>query len=272
MNPANTPDARLIHWLRERMRQACDVTESIEMSRKSGYSDQAILAGIEIARPLGSVLAKGPMQLPPLIRRAPPNLRNIGAPKLDLYALDDFLKPKECARLIALVRHHLHPSMLSFDNGDKDFRISQTTQLFELRSPLAAAIDDKICRTLGIRADYSEGIQAQRYDVGGQFKPHCDYFGPGSDMHRSACSVRGNRTWTFMVYLNDGMEGGATRFTEIDLEVQPRSGMALIWNNLDANGSPNPATRHCGEPVTRGHKVIITKWFRVRGDGPIFHD
>ena len=30
-------------------------------------------------------------------------------------------------------------------------------------------------------------------------------------------------------------------------------------------------TMHCGEPVTRGHKIIITKWFRVHGDGPVFH-
>jgi prolyl 4-hydroxylase len=212
------------------------------------------------------------MQLPPLIRRAPPNLRNIGAPKLDLYALDDFLNPKDCARLIALVSHYLKPSMLSYEPADKDFRTSMTALLCVLRSPQATAIDARICRTLGIHAEYSEGIQAQRYDVGGQFKPHWDYFGPGSDVHRSACSVRGNRTWTFMVYLNEDMEGGATRFTEIDLAVQPKTGMALLWNNLLEDGTPNPATRHCGEPVTRGHKIIITKWFRMRGDGPVFHD
>ena len=29
---------------------------------------------------------------------------------------------------------------------------------------------------------------------------------------------------------------------------------------------------HCGEPVVRGHKIIITKWFRIHGDGPVFHD
>jgi hypothetical protein len=29
---------------------------------------------------------------------------------------------------------------------------------------------------------------------------------------------------------------------------------------------------HAGEPVIRGHKIIITKWFRVMGDGPVFFD
>jgi prolyl 4-hydroxylase len=94
----------------------------------------------------------------------------------------------------------------------------------------------------------------------------------GSELYKRFAGVRGNRTWTFMVYLNDGMTGGATRFTEIDLEVQPKRGMALLWNNLRPDGTPNPATMHCGEPVIAGHKIIITKWFRAMGDGPVFYD
>ena len=272
MTPGKPLDDRLLGWLRERIRHACDVRESFEMSRQFGYADDAIRAGIEAARPLGSVLETGSMQPPPLLGRAPSGLRNIGTPQLDLYTLDDFLKPPDCARLIALIGHHLSPSTVAHDYGDPQVRISQTAFLSFTRSPLAAEIDARICRTLGIRAEYSEGIQAQRYEVGGHFKPHCDYFSADADVHRSACSVRGNRTWTFMVYLNDGMEGGATRFTEIDRVIQPKTGMAVLWNSLHADGSPNPASRHCGEPVTRGHKIIITKWFRVMGEGPVFQE
>ena len=39
-----------------------------------------------------------------------------------------------------------------------------------------------------------------------------------------------------------------------------------------ADGSPNEYTMHSGEPVIRGHKIIITKWFRIHGDGPVFHE
>jgi hypothetical protein len=82
--------------------------------------------------------------------------------------------------------------------------------------------------------------------------------------------LRGNRTWTFMVYLNEELEGGATRFTKIDYAIKPKTGMAVLWNNLHVDGSINPFTMHCGEPVISGHKLIITKWFRVHGDGPLF--
>ena len=74
-----------------------------------------------------------------------------------------------------------------------------------------------------------------------------------------------------MVYLNEGMEGGGTHFTEIDLRITPKLGMALFWNNLMPDGSPNPATMHCGEPVISGFKIIITKWFRVFGHGPVLY-
>jgi hypothetical protein len=270
MNGGRPLDDRLLDFLRGKIRQAYDLRDTVSMARKAGYGDAAISAGIERVRPLGKCLVDGRIPPPPLVQRAPANLRNIGAPKLDLYALDGFLKPKDCARLIALIRHNLQPSAVANDDGAPDFRVSESALLCFLKSPVAEEIDAKICRTLGISAEYSEGIQAQRYDIGGHFKPHFDFFGPGSDLQRSACVVRGNRTWTFMVYLNDEFEGGATRFTEIDCAVRPRAGMALFWNNLAPDGSPNLLTKHCGEEVTRGHKIIITKWFRMLGDGPLF--
>jgi len=271
MNANVALDERLLQWLRQRIDLACDLSESVETMRQRGYSDELIIAALEAVRPRGNALADG-APLPPLIRRKPGNLHKVDNPNLDLYTLDNFLSAKECARVVALISHHLRPSTVAYLIDDDAFRTSQTADLCHLRSPSALELDAKICKTLGIRAQYSEGIQAQRYDVGQQFKAHWDYFQPDTDVYRRLAGVRGNRTWTFMVYLNDGMEGGATRFTKIDHAVAPKAGMALLWNNLNADGSPNEHTMHCGEPVIRGHKVIITKWFRVHGDGPVFHE
>jgi prolyl 4-hydroxylase len=270
VNPPTTLAPKWLDWLREQMRIGCDMSDSVRHLRQIGYSDDAILAGFNEVRPKGDALEQG-VENPPLMRRSPPTLRRVENEQLQLYTLDDFMSPRECARLVALMNHHLRPSTLSYASDDKAFRTSTTADLCHLKSPLASSIDQKICRTLGIRVEYSEGIQAQRYDVGQQFKPHWDYFPPDSDVYRRLAGIRGNRTWTFMVYLNEGMEGGATRFTRIDHAVQPKLGMAVIWNNLKLDGTPNEATMHCGEPVTAGHKLIITKWFRVHGDGPLFH-
>ena len=273
MTAGKTLDAQTLAWLRERLLLGADTARTIARLRELNFSDDAIIAGFEAVRPRGNALANGAMQSLPLMRRSPPTLRRLDNPQIDLFTLEGFLSPRECARLMALVAHHLKPSSIAGgDDPGREFRSSTTAYIGHLRSPAAMAVDAKICRTLGIRATYSEGIQAQRYDIGQEFKPHWDAFEPGSEALRRFGGVRGNRTWTFMVYLNDDMEGGATRFTELDIVVRPKTGMALLWNNLNADGTPNLATRHCGEPVTRGHKVIITKWFRVHGDGPVFDE
>ena len=263
-------DAKWTSWLRQCIRLGTDLEEIVRDLNKVGYSNETIAAAIDECRP--TIDATDEMHAPPLIRRMPPKLRKVDSPKLDLYLYEDFLSPAECEKVIALSDHHLTPSTVSYDNGDQYFRTSSTAHLSHLKSPVAARLDEKICRAIGIRPGFAEGIQAQRYDVGQQFKPHCDWFQPDTKVYLRMAGLRGNRTWTFMVYLNEAMEGGATWFTEIDYAVRPRTGMAVLWNNLLPDGTPNPATQHCGEPVTAGHKIIITKWFRAIGDGPLFYE
>jgi prolyl 4-hydroxylase len=272
MNVEKVFDAYWTGWLRENIAHGTDFQETFGTLRKAGFSDQAIAERIDAIRPVDSALASGKLHPPPLLRRNPAKLRKIDTPKIDLYTYEDFLSKKECERLIALINHHLRPSPLSYDPGDSYFRTSQTCYLSHLRSPHALALTAKICKTLGIRPEYGEGAQAQRYDVGQQFKPHWDFFKPDTREYLRFAGIRGNRTWTFMVYLNEGMEGGGTRFTEIDYTVQPKTGMALLWNNLREDGSPNTDTMHSGEPVIKGHKVIITTWFRVLGYGQQFFE
>eukprot|EP01129_Flabellula_baltica_P011925 TRINITY_DN5308_c0_g1_i2.p1 TRINITY_DN5308_c0_g1~~TRINITY_DN5308_c0_g1_i2.p1 ORF type:complete len:270 (+),score=56.72 TRINITY_DN5308_c0_g1_i2:668-1477(+) len=76
----------------------------------------------------------------------------------------------------------------------------------------------------------------------------------------------GQRTWTFMIYLNDVEEGGETEFTEIGEVFTPQKGRAVIWNSLLPDGTPNYHSMHKGSPVIKGEKAIITKWFRMNSN------
>jgi prolyl 4-hydroxylase len=211
---------------------------------------------------------------PPLVRRAGGNaggkIARMATDKAQIYTIDDFLSGAECDALVRIIDQHLRPSTVTIEGTDKAFRTSRTCDLSLLRSPVVTAIDEKISRTLGIHQAFAEGNQAQRYDVGQEFKAHTDYFEPGTDEFATHGGRQGNRTWTFMVYLNEGMEGGGTRFFALDRTFMPKKGQAVVWNNLHPDGTPNGETLHAGTPVTRGHKVIITKWFRARGEGPMF--
>lgn len=200
-----------------------------------------------------------------------PRARRVADDRLQLFVLDDFLTPIECESLIQQINRQLRPSTITSGKDYAGFRTSSTCDLGIHDSEIAADIDRKIAKTLGVRLPWSEVIQAQRYDVGQEFKAHTDYFEPNTPEFDTYAKELGQRTWTFMVYLNDAVEGGETRFTEIGHTFYPKTGRAVIWNNLQPDGTPNHFTMHHGMPVKIGHKIIITKWFRDKGKGqPLF--
>jgi len=182
---------------------------------------------------------------------------------LDLFILRDFLDPETCAALMERIDARRRPSEISDDVGIANFRTSETCDL-DWRDPLVAQVDGKIANLIGLPLAASEPLQGQRYAPGQEFKPHTDTFEPGGYDFYVHTARTGQRTWTAMIYLNEPDEGGATRFKIIGKTIQPELGKLLAWNNLLADGSPNPATLHQGMKVRRGVKYVLTKWFRER--------
>lgn len=186
------------------------------------------------------------------------------ANNIQLYAYDNFLSSQECDELVTLTKDKLAPSKLAGAPSADDIRTSTTCELAFLNNGLVKAVDSRIVSTLGLGVGEGEVIQAQHYNVGEYYKPHYDFFPPGSPQYKAHCQSRGQRTWTCMIYLNDECEGGHTRFTKLNIAISPKKGKALFWNNLLPSGDPNLNSIHFAEPVTRGHKTVITKWFRTK--------
>lgn len=190
--------------------------------------------------------------------------------KVQLYTLDNFLSPEECEKLITLTDKGLRPSTITTEHSDKYFRTSSSCDLVETNNDFVKEINQRICKTIGINCTHAEGMQAQKYKVGQEFKAHVDYFEPNSAAYEKYAGKMGNRTWTFMIYLNDTPKGGGTGFINLNKIFYPKKGSALIWNNLYDDGTHNADTLHSGMPVEEGEKYVITKWFREKGSGPMF--
>ena len=265
--PPFTPAGR--KWLRDQLARGCSPREIADILFQQGFSVEFVREKMGDAYPEAIVRSTAPLQPPPILRNPPNNLRKIDTDKLDLYVLEDFMGPRMCDQVAALLRHHLKPSRVAGEAKDAEYRTSRTCYLGQLHSPVATEVTQRICKTMGINPQYAEVAQAQNYEVGQQFKGHRDYFDFNSPYQqiRPEC---GNRTWTFMVYLNEGMGGGGTKFHAIDQTFEPRKGRALFWNNLYPDRKPNANTWHSGEPVTSGSKMIITMWFREYGAGNMF--
>ncbi len=199
-----------------------------------------------------------------------PKAYRVKTDSAEIYTVDNFLNTEEAQRLAGLIKKNLRPSTITnAEEPDKYFRTSRTCDLSALNDPFVAEIDARLCRYIGINANYAEKIQGQYYRVGEEFKPHTDYF-ESNELKRFG-AVQGQRTWTFMVFLNDTQKGGATHFHGLNLSFEPRRGRAVIWSNLYSDGMPNPNTLHHGTAVEIGEKMIITKWFRERGEGPMYN-
>jgi len=192
-----------------------------------------------------------------------PRVRRVPTERLTLLDALHFLPPDLCEGLIELIDKDRRPSTIADANGDDYFRTSETCDL----DPKEAAVkdlEDMLFELNGIDPAYGEPVQGQRYAVGQEFKPHTDYFEPQGADYDKFCSVAGNRTWTFMVYLNNVQAGGGTRFKVIGKTFQPETGKLVCWNNRRPDGSCNAATLHHGMKVRAGVKYVITKWYREK--------
>jgi prolyl 4-hydroxylase len=193
------------------------------------------------------------------------NIMKVENEKLvELYLVEKFLSDEECDKIINDSIHLLHPSTITHPTPDKDFRTSYTADLRETETPFIIDINKRICNFLSIGYRFGEPTQLQHYAVGQQFKDHTDFFEPYSDDYYKFGKKAGNRTWTFMIYLNHVQEGGGTHFVKLDKMVKPTKGLAVVWNNQYKDGKFNYDTLHAGLPVIRGEKYIITKWFREK--------
>lgn len=180
---------------------------------------------------------------------------------LEIYKYPNFLTNDECDNLIFDMRDNFIKSTITNKNEEKNFRTSSSCHI-KSTTKLFNEINKRIHNLLNIPKEYGESLQGQKYEIGQEFKEHTDYFDKGMYYNEEFLSNGGQRTWTVMIYLNDVEDGGETEFRKINTKFKPVKGMALIWNNLQNDEIENIYSMHCGLPIKKGKKYIITKWFR----------
>lgn len=180
---------------------------------------------------------------------------------IELYTVENFMSDEECDFFTNKIKSSLIKSTVTNPEADADVRTSRTSFLRIMECERTRSFNQYIHDFLKVPLNCAEEPQGQVYQVGQEFKPHNDWFDPNS-VYNQVHLDKGQRTWTFMVYLNQVDKGGGTRFTRINTEFTPKKGMAVIWNNILPNKQGNPYTEHWGMPVEAGEKIIITKWFR----------
>jgi len=258
-------DQEWLRWLRENVARGCAHDELRATLLSNGFDAIAIEAAIATAprTAMPAPAASPAAREIPKARLALPSAVPQGGSRAELYTADSFLTPDACGEIVDLILAQLRPSTITSPPGtyDTTFRTSRTCDLSDSDSAVAR-LDQKIYSAIGFDKSLAEPTQGQHYEVGQVFKTHTDFFKP-YELEKYTMGALGQRTWTFMIYLNEPAGGGETEFPDLGVKVAPKLGRAVIWNNLRASGEGNDATRHQSLPVTGGTKTIITKWFRI---------
>jgi len=170
------------------------------------------------------------------------------------------LTKKECNDLIKEFKEYTqartHAGNLDYD---KEYRKAYNA-VYNNETPLLRKVREVFAAKTGTHIDQQEvPISIIKYEEGGEYKPHHDYY---TDPRQAQRPEMGNRWKTAILYLNDDYEGGETQFPSVDVTIKGNQGDVLTWTNLNKNRTPNTKTLHAGLPVTKGTKYIVVTWIR----------
>jgi prolyl 4-hydroxylase len=171
-----------------------------------------------------------------------------------------FLSPAECRYLIERSAGLMQPATVvdpRTGNLVRDpIRLTSAASFpFVQEDPALHAINRRIAAATNTTYEQGEPLQVLRYNRGDQYKLHSDALPPDSSSQR---------TITLIVALDVNYTGGETSFPRLGISWRGETGDALIFRNVDGAGEPDQRVRHCGMPVTRGTKHLLSKWVRCR--------
>lgn len=163
-----------------------------------------------------------------------------------IFIIDHFLNDAECDALIAKSEEAgYEESTITTEKGQKRIEsVRNNYRVLFSDIELAEELWEKIKEKAPAKIGNSEAIglnelfRFYRYEPGQLFKKHIDESFIRNDTEASY--------FTFMIYLNDGYEGGETKFDEA--VIAGKKGMALIFLH---------SLPHEGAEVTSGVKYVL---------------
>ena len=124
----------------------------------------------------------------------------------------------------------------------------------EMADDLWEKIKDRIPTHPGWEAiGLNERFRFYRYEDGQSFKRHIDGAFKRNENERSRI--------TFLIFLNDGFEGGQTQFVDPTVIVEAEAGKAVLFQHHQV---------HAGLPVTSGRKYMLRSdvmYRKINSDG-----
>ena len=179
------------------------------------------------------------------LNTAYPNMRQINYDP-PIYEIDNFFTNEECLSYITRSQE------LGFEINSQTFSVNaaskRTSTTWFLKYSDVPELTSRAMKLLNLPIQNFEEPQVVRYEFGQQFTWHYDY------IPKVQLDTSGNRLVTLLVYLNNVTNGGSTCFKDLNIQVKPIQGKALVFFPCYRDGTNDERTMHAGQVA------MDTKW------------
>jgi len=179
-----------------------------------------------------------------------------------LQEFDNQLTKEECERLIKMSENNMHAAGVLGSTSD-NYRTAENTWINDTND-LTLKIKNIVMHKTKLPHENQELIHVVKYNVGGEYKTHQDFFHPNTDYYDAVTKVGGQRMYSCLFYLNDDFKGGETNFPKLEYKVEPKQGKLAMWRNVESDGTLNYDSLHAGLPVEEGEKWMCIVWVREK--------
>jgi prolyl 4-hydroxylase len=178
----------------------------------------------------------------------------------------DCLTQEECEHMIRISKPIMKKSLVSAGNKGVESvgRTSHNAWIQHGHDEVTKTIGEKIAKKVGIPLENAEAFQVIYYDTNAEYRRHYDSWDHnGSEKTLRCMKYGGARLKTALVYLNDVEEGGSTNLNRLNIDVLPKMGKLLIFENTyPGTNIKHPLSEHAGMPVIKGEKYAFNLWFK----------
>lgn len=183
---------------------------------------------------------------------------------VDGYTIVEFpnaLTHAECDHIISLAEKKGYQNSMVYEQEKYDETGEFESLNIEYRRGKTCWLtpEDETVKKIAKLAEYvtkipianQEQLQVAKYNENDFFKSHYDacLMESSKDNCKAMDRDSGPRRSTYMVYLNDDMEGGETEFEKIGIKIKPEKGKAILFWSTDDDGKLIENSMHAGNPV-----------------------
>jgi len=215
-----------------------------------------------LAPPTPALTVQDRPMVPPVFNGINPNypgLRMLNA-NPPVLAVDNFLTHFECDFLIGAAVDAMGPAPV-VGKGAGEISPSRTSSTCYLAREDLPDLLRKVHLLTGKPIEHCELPQVGRYLPSQQYLQHFDAFDLSNEDGLRFAANGGQRTVTVLMYLNDVQSGGQTAFPALNLEVQPRKGMAVVFFPATVDGLLDKMALHAALPAV-DPKFVSQVWIR----------